>query len=325
MKHYLRLIRAQNLLIVAATMYLMRYMIVAPSLKHRFQPFFDVSLELQLGHFHFALLVLATVLISAAGYVINDYFDRKTDLFNRPERVVVSTYIPRRKAMLLHWIFNSLAIIISAYLSYHIGLYKLTLIFVFSAGMLWFYSTSFSKELIIGNLVVALLTAMVPMLVVLFDLPPLYAVYRYKVEMIGINFNSIVYDIGVFSLFAFVTTLAREIIKDMEDAKGDQSSGRNTLPIAAGMLVSKITVTFLITLTIAGIAVCIWNYVPFRSAYIYSATLLIAPSLVLMWLVWKAKTVREYFIASQLQKAIMLAGLLFSVLFYFIITRQSLI
>lgn len=325
MKHYLRLVRAENLLIVAVTMYLMRYMIIASSLHHRFQPFFDVKLELQLGHLQFALLVLATVLISAAGYVINDYFDRKIDLFNRPERVVVTTYIPRRKAMLLHWIFNSLAILISAYLSYHIGHFKLTLIFVFSAGMLWFYSTSFSKELIIGNLVVALLTAMVPMLVVLYDLPPLYAIYRYKVDLIGINFNSIVYDISVFAAFAFVTTVVREIIKDMEDVEGDQSSGRNTLPIAAGMLVSKLLVTLLVAATIAGIAVCVWNYVPFRSAYIYSSVLLIAPSLVLLWLLWKAGTVREYFIASMLQKGIMLAGLLFSVLYYFIITRQSLI
>ncbi len=325
MKHYLRLIRAENLLIVAVTMYLMRYMIIAPSLYYRFQPFFDVKLELQLSHIHFALLVFATVLISAAGYVINDYFDRKIDLFNRPERVIVTKHIPRRKAMMLHWIFNSLAIIIAGYLSYHIGHYKLTMIFVFSAGMLWFYSTSFSKELIVGNVIVALLTAMVPMLVVMYDLPPLYNVYRYKVDMIGINFNSIVYDIGVFAAFAFVTTMVREIIKDMEDVEGDQSSGRNTLPIAAGMLASKAIVTFLVAVTITGIAICVWNYVPFRLAYIYSSVMLIAPSLVLTWLVWKAKTVREFFIASLLQKCIMLAGLLFSVLYFFIITRHSLI
>ncbi len=324
MKHYLKLIRVENLLIVAVTMYLIRYMVIAPSLKYTFQPLFDVKLELQLSHLHFALLVLATVLISAAGYVINDYFDRKTDLFNRPERVVVSTYIPRRKAMVLHWIFNSVAIIIAAYLSYHIGLFKLTLVFIFSAGMLWFYSTNFSKEVVIGNVVVALLTAMVPMLVVMYDLPPLYHEYRYKVDMIGINFNSIVFFVAGFSAFAFITTLVREIIKDIEDTEGDQSTGRNTLPIAVGTFATKSIASALILVTIAGIIGSVIRYIPRTTAYIYSGILLIAPSILLLILLWRAKEVRDYYIASQLQKGIMLAGLLFSVLLYFIISSRYL-
>lgn len=324
MKHYLKLIRLGNLLIVVATMYLMRYMIVIPSLKYTFQPLFDVNLELQLSHFHFALLVLATVLISAAGYVINDYFDRKTDLFNRPERVVVSTYIPRRNAMALHWIFNILAISIAVYLSYHIGLLKLSLIFVFSAGMLWFYSTNFSKEVLIGNLVVALLTAMVPMLVILYDFPPLYHEYRYKVEMIGINFNSIVYLVSGFSVFAFIASLVREVIKDIEDTEGDQNTGRNTLPIAIGTVASKIIATGLILLTVVGIIASLMIFIPRISAYIYCTVLLILPSLYLTLHLWRANTVKDYYLASQLQKGIMLAGLLFSILLYFIISSRYL-
>jgi len=325
MKHFFRLIRVGNLAIVALTMYLMRHLIIEPSLRNSFQPFFDVQLELQFGHFHFFLLVLSTVLITAAGYVINDYFDRKTDLKNKPEKVVVSTHIPRRTAMTIHWTFNAVAVLIGVYLSIYIGVFNLSFIFLFSTGLLWYYSTSFSKEVLVGNVIVALLTAMVPMLVVFFELPMLYSTYGFKVKHFSINFNQIVYFVFGFSLFAFITTLVREIIKDIEDAEGDRATGRNTLPIVAGTFVAKLISILLILATVAGVSVCTVLYVPRTSAYLYTGILIIAPSIFLAYRLAIADTAKKYHFASQLQKIIMLAGLLFSVLLYFIISSKLMI
>ncbi|MCF6185104.1 MAG: UbiA family prenyltransferase, partial [Bacteroidales bacterium] len=100
--HFLKLIRIKNLIIIAATQYLMRYAVIFPILESR-------GYKSQFSDFNFFLLVLTTILLAAAGYAINDYFDTKTDLINRPETVVVGKHINRRHVMTLHIIFNTVA------------------------------------------------------------------------------------------------------------------------------------------------------------------------------------------------------------------------
>ena len=159
-----RLIRLPNLLIIVLTQYLVRYCVLLP--------FMEISgLKERFSHLDFALLVLSTVLIAAAGYVINDYFDTRTDRINRPERVVIDKGIKRRVAMALHILFNFIGIGLGFYLGYKAGVYKLGLIHAFSAGLLWFYSTDFKKQFLIGNIIVSLLTASVPLVVPVYELP----------------------------------------------------------------------------------------------------------------------------------------------------------
>jgi len=110
---FIKLIRIQNLIIIATTQYLMRYAIIEPILKIN-------KFELQFSDLNFFILVFSTVLLSAAGYVINDYFDTKTDTINRPNNVIVGRKISRRTAMSIHISFNIIGIIAGFYISYKI-------------------------------------------------------------------------------------------------------------------------------------------------------------------------------------------------------------
>src|SRR6056297_2955401 len=184
MKSFLSLIRLPNLLIIALTQFAMRYLIVEPLLP-------SPSFTLQFDDLHFMLLVMGTIFIAAAGYIINDYFDIRTDRINKPAKVVVGETIDRRTAMILHSLLNILGIGIGVYLSLHIGILALSFIFFFTAGLLWFYSTNYKRQFLIGNLIVAFLTAMVPFIVVLFEIPMLNKEYGKIMLEYNSNFNYI--------------------------------------------------------------------------------------------------------------------------------------
>src|SRR5664280_1844778 len=235
MKEFLKLIRWQNLILIISTMILMRYAVLAP-LVSRIGVILikgsgeEIPMTLQFPWYDFALLVLATVCITAGGYVINDYFDIKTDLINKG-KVIVGTKIPRRKAMMWHSIFNIAGVAAGFYISFKSGYFWLGILFLVVSGLLYFYSASYKRQFLIGNIIVALLTAMVPMLVVFYEWPALYKYYIINaVSLPPMNF--IIYWVGGFALFAFLTNLAREIIKDIEDFEGDIAYGRNTVHIS---------------------------------------------------------------------------------------------
>jgi len=205
MKEFLKLIRWPNLGIIVLTMVLMRYAILQPVLGKLQVTLIDMpgtisAMSLQLPLPDFIILVIATVLITAAGYVINDYFDIKTDLINRG-KVIVGTSIPRRKAMLWHNILNVAGVALGFFVSWRTGYFWMGILFLLVSGMLYFYSASYKRQFLIGNIVVSLLTAMVPMLVILFEAPLLYRNYTLNALQspdLGILF----YWIGGFAFFA---------------------------------------------------------------------------------------------------------------------------
>src|ERR1700747_2647931 len=145
---FLKLIRLQNLLVIAFTQYMMRWCLIYPILKTR-------GFELQFSNFHFFLLSLSTVMIAAAGYIINDYFDVRIDKVNKPEHLVIDKGVKRRVAMGAHMVINVIAILIGFYISHIIGNWKLGFIFFICALGLWLYSTSFKRQFLIGNIVIA--------------------------------------------------------------------------------------------------------------------------------------------------------------------------
>lgn len=314
----LRLIRWQNLLIVAATQYIMRWCVIYPIIEHKYNPVFldnfGKALHLQLGEFYFFLLVLATLCITAAGYVINDYFDRKNDLINRPNTVVIERFISPRKAMVLHWTLNSLGVILGGIVSWHIGYVNLTLIFVFATGLLWFYSTDFNRKFFIGNVIVALLTALVPFLVAIYEIIPLNIVYRNGLRLLYLNFNGIFFWILAFTYFAFITTLIREIIKDMEDLMGDESFGSKSLPIVLGIPATKTIVIGLLAIVIASVCGGMGLYVHDLWSRIYLLVFVVAPILFVGFKLIKASSVSDYSFASRMMKFIMVTGILYAVL-----------
>lgn len=317
----LRLIRYKNLLIIAVTQYMMRYCIISPLLKVS-------GFELQMDHFHFILLVLSSVLITAAGYVINDYFDTGTDMLNRPETVIVGKVINRKMAMLIHILLNIIGIGIGIYLSFKINVIVFGIAYLFAPGILWFYSTTYKRQFLIGNLIVAIFTGMVPFVVAMFEVPLLNQHYRDLLIGMNMTFNNILGWVGGFSFFAFLSTLVREIIKDIEDLKGDRAFGRNTLPVVLGIRTSKIIVICLIGMNISSLV-----YIYFRHllhiatgginylSMVYIGILLVIPFLVLAYLIIKAENKNHYHRASNLTKFIMLTGILYSLVAFYIITR----
>ena len=190
---FLRLTRVWNLLILAVSQYFTAAMLIA---DHNV---FDLR---------FFLLAASTSLIAAAGYIINDYYDVKIDLVNKPERVVIGQAIPRRYALLFHSLLSMLGIAIGFLLDWRIGVINFA-----SAFLLWWYSNDLKRQPFIGNLVVAILTGIS---IIIVD-----AIYR--------TGNPLIF---IYACFAFFMTLIREIIKDMEDLRGDNSFGSKTMPVS---------------------------------------------------------------------------------------------
>jgi 4-hydroxybenzoate polyprenyltransferase len=283
------------------------------------------TFKLQFGNFQFALLVFSTMLIAAAGYIINDYFDTRTDLINKPSRVVVGMSISRREAMILHAILNIIGIGIGIYLAFYVGLRSLSLVFMLSTGLLWFYSTDYKKQFLLGNLIVAFLTALVPLMVVLFEIPLLNREYGEVMIRYDADFNYLFAWVSAFSFFAFVTTLIREIIKDAEDLEGDHAYGMKTVPIVLGAFWTRFAVVSLIVLTLAALTFLLLKYIFFSVdpadtiSLAYFSLFLFLPLIILAILVIRARDKRGYHRASTLIKLIMLSGILYSgVVFYLV-------
>ena len=242
---FFRLIRITNLVIIVLTMVgVADYLL----LMHDYQ---KVNFNLT----HYILIVFSTVLIAAAGNMINDYFDIKADRVNKPDRLIVSKYIKKRWVIILHWTFNSLAFIIGIYLSYR---YK-SLVFAFvnllSINLLWFYSTYFKKKLLVGNVMIGLLTTLVPLLSVWYfsvlnsSLLP-YSPYHEETWSHELNYNFVFF----LAICAGILNLGREIVKDAEDIEGDKLIQVKSLAMKIGSRAAVIVALGIIQLsTILGI------------------------------------------------------------------------
>ena len=271
---FLRLIRVQNLLIVVLTQFLARLFLVGPK-SEGLRLLTDPTIW---------LLSLSTVCIAAAGYIINDYFDVKIDLINKPKRVVIGRYLKRRVAMGVHQVFNVLGCLIGLYLSRWIFLVD-----VLSVSLLWFYSVQFKRQPLIGNVVVSLLTALSFIVLAVY--------YRQNAQMLLI-----------YALFSFGISLIREIIKDMQDIRGDARFGCRTLPIVWGLRRTKYLLYVLVATFVISLFFIAHSLHNARLTGIFGLL-----GLPLGWLTYRlvlADTRRDFGHLSNLCKLIMLLGVL---------------
>ena len=313
---FLKLIRWPNLLIVILTMLLMRYGILEPILGRIDVTLYSIAgtaenMMLQLHWLDFAMLVTATVLISAGGYVINDYFDIKTDLINKGQ-VLVGTKIPRHRAMMLHNILNITGVAFGFYVSWKIGNLWMGTMFLLVSGLLYFYSASYKRQFLVGNIIIAVLTGMVPMLVVIYEAPALFEYYTINASKPP-EITILFYWVGGFAIFAFLTTLSREIIKDIEDFEGDVAYGRNTIPVVIGILTSKIIVVSLIVITLT-LLYLVWYF--FISDVVTLGYLTLTIALPLVFVAYQliiSKSRIQFHSASRIMKIVMISGILYSV------------
>ncbi|NOS90371.1 MAG: geranylgeranylglycerol-phosphate geranylgeranyltransferase [Cyclobacteriaceae bacterium] len=266
-----RLTRFWNLVIIAVAQYL-----AATFLLHRYTAVFtDLSLF---------VLSLSTVLIAAAGYIINDYYDIKIDLINKPDRVVIGKSITRRYAIFFHTFISIIGILLGLWLSWKIAAINFVCVF-----LLWLYSNQLKRKPFVGNLLVAILTGLSIWLINwLYQEPNTFVI--------------------IYSLFAFFMTLIREIVKDMEDMKGDTTFGCRTLPIVWGIRKTKMLLYSI--LFVFSIAVTFFNFCYALVPLIYFIVFLLVPMALLTLRLIRADTVKEYHHLSQLCKVIMLLGVI---------------
>jgi 4-hydroxybenzoate polyprenyltransferase len=234
--YFLRLIRPTNLFIIILTMYGTVYYVQRTSL------FYGYSIS----WIDFILLVFSTCLIAAGGNIINDYFDVKADRINKPEKLIITKHIKRRWAIVSHWSFNGIAFLIGIYLSIKYSSLSIVFIHLISINLLWFYSMYFKRKVLIGNIMIAFLTALVPMLALLFMI---YSPNESNQLADPSAFGWIMdYDFALIqfiTFFAFVQNLAREILKDIQDIEGDKLIYVKSLPMVIGIK-KTMAITFLL-------------------------------------------------------------------------------
>lgn len=310
---WLRLIRWQNLMIIFLTQLFVWGCVIVP-----IENFSGRTLLLDFSNF--LLLSTSTVLIAAAGYVINDYFDVKIDAINRPEKLVLEKRIPMKMAILLHTIINIIALVLAGIVARQAEHYSWLLLQLGCTIVLWFYSTHFKRGFIIGNVVVAILTAFTIVVLMLYE-PALHTQY-FNPYFLSTNIGLVpnpVWVLGIYAYFAFMLTWMREIVKDMEDFKGDAEEGCITMPIKWGLLRSA---RFAQLLGVAAIVPLIGGSLKlFKAGWvtlgIYTLLALALPILLWIWHLPKKATTQHYNSSSRQLKIIMILGIGSLIIYYF--------
>lgn len=223
-----RLIRIRTLIFAAFTMYVVRYFVIRPILEIN-------HFSLQMTNEGFTLLVVAVCCLVSAAHVINDYFDTKADRIAGIRDVVVGRSISRRMAMSLHTILNIVAVGIAFWLGFAVGVWKIGILFLLISGILWFYSSTYKHYFVVGNLVAAIMAALVPVSVVVFEIPLLNMAYAEILIETNTNFLFLFNWIGGISWFIFLNVLMYEINKDIYTIDGDRENGSQTFAVRLGI------------------------------------------------------------------------------------------
>ncbi|MGB0165710.1 MAG: geranylgeranylglycerol-phosphate geranylgeranyltransferase [Luteibaculum sp.] len=311
--HFIKLSRPLNLLIIAATLFAMRYWVVYPLLAPK-------GLEFISSWKLFSVLVLSIVCIAAAGNIINDYFDTKTDAINKPDRLIVGVKLDRRIALFSHGILTFLGLFLAAYYGWQTGSLRFVVLHVFVAISLWYYSIYFKRETPLGNLVIATLTGLVPFTVAFFDVFPLIKqVPEYiKEEMIeqgfslSFYFKVILFFLLGFALFAFLGNLIREMYKDLADLEGDKKSGRRTLPIIWGENVTLWIIAGLLIIWTASLLWVEFSVLNTTFSKFYLGLGLWLPMMLSGIIAFRSPKSKTYKLSATLVKIVLLLGLGFS-------------
>ncbi len=264
------------------------------------------SIPLALNDWQYFFLVLATVMIAAGGYIINNIMDQSTDNDNKPHQVVVGKSISETQAYNIYFFVNVLGVGSGFYLSNVIEKPGFAAIFIVISATLYLYATSLKQMLLIGNFVVALLLAFSVIIIGVFDLLPAINPEN-KIAMAELF--SILLD---YAIFAFVINFIREIVKDLEDVNGDYNQGMNTLPIALGIQRTSKIVLGLSMIPLVMVVFYIKTYIFANDLYtatIYALIFIVAPLIYFAVKMADAKKSQDFHHLSMVLKLIILSGL----------------
>ncbi len=290
---FAKLIRIENLFLMALVLYVSNHYLYSKE-------------GVALSPYYLLILITSTISIAAGGYVINDYFDLKIDKVNKPNELILEKIIHRKAGILWHLFFSTIGLLEGIYLAFKVGHLSLSIIQFISITLLLLYSNVLKRIFILGNLAISLLSGLLPIL------PYLYTRMLYfHISIISTN------ALLSLSAFAFFTTLIRELIKDIEDIKGDSIGNRKTIPIVWGFLASKIITFFLLFLLIIFLLpFIIYYYVHHQyNAVLYNICFIVFPTVISMILLIKYQEPKQFHILSLLLKFIMLFGIVFYLIF----------
>ena len=300
LKAFFNLVRWPNLVFIAITQLLFVYAIVHPI-------FASAGYTPNIRGWSLVLLIFSSLCIAAAGYIINDYFDLDIDLVNKPEKLVVDKLINRRWVIFWHLTLSIIGVLISLYLDITTNV---RLLVVFNAGcvlLLFLYSISLKKKLLAGNVLISLLTAWVILVITWCESSNLItsaAIGSFTDKITRITF--------LYAGFAFVISLIREVIKDMEDIEGDRKYGCTTMPIAWGMNATKVFVSVWLVVLIAALSIVQFYVLQFKWWWsaAYCVIFIIIPLIYIFKQLFQANKSSQFHQLSSLVKLVMFSGIL---------------
>ena len=303
---FFKLVRWPNLVFIALTQILFRFFILKFVYNNGSgimqNPFLSLTL--------FYCLIFASVSIAAAGYIINDYFDVNIDRINKPSKIILDRYIRRRLAIVWHIALSFAGFALSCFIGYKTSNIYIPVFNTLSIFVLWVYSTTFKKKLLIGNVLISLLTAWVILVLT-------FAEHQYGFISPDAYWKKLLKLSFIYAAFAFIISLVREVIKDMEDVQGDVKYGCKTMPIIWGMQVSKVFVAVWLVVLIAAVfalQIYIVQSGWWFSAF-YSLVTIIVPLVLVLKKLYIAHSANDFHELSTIVKFVMLTGILSMVFF----------
>ena len=305
---FIKMIRLPNLIFIVLTQVLFHITVLDTILL-------PIGIRPTIDGWNFILLSVASVLIAAAGYIINDYFDINIDQINKPTANVVDKIVSRRWAMAWHFVLSGFGIILSAWLAWRTGLWYILIGNFICVILLFGYSVSLKRKLLSGNILISLLIAWV-ILIICFS--QINMAFR-SLPGVSEASNKII-RIGIlYAAFAFISSLIREAIKDIEDLQGDERYGCRTMPIVWGVNAAKVYIAVWLVVILA-LLVILQVYVArfeWWWAMVYSIVFIIGPFVLIFFQLYKAKDQKDYHRLSNWTKLVMLTGILSMIFFYF--------
>ncbi len=293
---FFKLVRLPNLVIVALTQFLLQYLVLLPALR-------EAGLNPILDAFHFFLLVFTTVLIAAGGYLINDLLDYESDLVNKPDLVFVNRVFSMKLVWAMYAFVALVGFAIAWYLAGYVENRSLVLIYPASFFLLFFYSKRLKRMPLWGNVIVAIFCAFVAGVVLFAE--------RENFALMGESGREVTVLFGGYLLFAFLSTMLREIVKDIEDMEGDAQLGLQTLPLRFGIKSAKNWALAIGVMLLFSLLIFV-KWLAGRQEWLsvaFTTLGVILPLLYTLIFVRKSSTKGDFSRASFLAKLIMLSGL----------------
>ena len=305
-RYFFKLIRWTNLLMIAMMMLLVYHCVMSP-----LSYFSSVEVLPPVHTFH--LLAMSLIFIVAGGYAINDYFDVETDRFNKPEKTLIPDVFSHKEVKLFYVVLTFIGLMLglaSSIMVLNVKFYMLFAVLLLITCLLYSYSATYKRKLFVGNFIVSLLVATAVFLPYLFEI--LYLSENLLTLSVCKDLvENVAYFVLIYSVFAFLLTLIREIIKDAEDAEGDGNTHCRTLPVVLGLNKTKTILYILVILLL--LLLFVYTFILFElklfaaSVFMMFVTL---SSVLLIVKIYKAKEYKDFHKLSVMSKIMMLIGLL---------------